>query len=226
MASKGGSMKRKLKFIGAIAIFLFVFSVSASASMITFDLEIEYSGGDPPEGSAPWLSATFDDGGSPGSVQLTMNAFLTGSEFVGAWLFNIVDESLLGTLTFAYQGGSTGPAATTVGQSADAFNAGPAHDFDIEFDFPESNSGLNPRFDNNETVIYDIIGTGITANSFWAENESGKGPFPSAAHIQGIGADGEGSGWIAVSEPATMLLLGSGLVGFAVIGRRKFFKKG
>jgi hypothetical protein len=219
-------MKRKLKFISAIAIFLFIFGVSASASMITFDLEIEYSGGDPPEGFAPWLTATFDDGGTAGSVQLTMDASgLTGTEFVGVWLFNIDPESLLGSLSFVFDGtNSTGPAAATpVGQSANAFNAGPAHDFDIKFDFPESNSV--DRFGAGEQVIYDILGTGITANSFSAENQSGKGPFPSAAHVQGIGDDGEGSGWIAVSEPATMLLLGTGLIGFAVIGRRKLFKK-
>jgi hypothetical protein len=45
-------------------------------------------------------------------------------------------------------------------------------------------------------------------------------------HVQSIGGDdGPSDSFASVPEPATMLLLGSGLIGFAVVGRRKFFSK-
>ena len=123
---------------------------------------------------------------------------------------------------------------------------------DILFEFP--NGLTANRFTSGETVVYDIsynpggVATAIDAYDFYHMGEPGPsdnspGPFYLAAHIGGIDANGdgipenddEGSGWIGcegglveegdpVPEPATMLLLGSGLIGIAFGGKKRFKK--
>ena len=49
-------------------------------------------------------------------------------------------------------------------------------------------------------------------------------------HVQGFASGGSesfvtGNGISSVPEPAAMLLLGGGLICFAVVGRKKFYKK-
>ena len=52
----------------------------ASAGTISFGFDMEYSGAEAPQGATPWLTATLDDGGTAGTVDLTLEArILPGS---------------------------------------------------------------------------------------------------------------------------------------------------
>ena len=113
----------------------------------------------------------------------------------------------------------------------DAFQADGDGKFDILFDFPPPPGTFNEKFTAGEKVIYDITYTApitVAAFDFYSAPAGGKGPFKSAAHVLGIGNDGNDSGWIGtgvgttvIPEPGTMLLFGSGLLGLAGLHRRK-----
>jgi hypothetical protein len=195
----------------------------AGAAMLTFDLGVEYSGGQQPAGT---FTATFDDSfGGPNTVRLTLSA--TGPvgserESVGLWLFNFDPDLDPTQLTFdAVDDTASVPNSITTG--VDEFKAAGGGLFDIEFDFPPPAGHDSARFTVGEVVIYDITYTGpidVSAFDFQSASLGGNGTHRSAAHVMRIGP-ADGSGWIgATPEPSTALLFGVGLVGLAGVGRR------
>jgi hypothetical protein len=119
-------------------------------------------------------------------------------------------------------------AAGTNSFQADGDTGG--YDYFLTFD--TANDPGSDRFEANETFSITFLSDVLTAYDFDFGNASTKGgPFYMAAHVGGIGSNGQNSGWIAapghsngpapVPEPATMLLFGTGLAGLAAVVRRK-----
>ena len=198
-------------------------SPSAQATAIpyiyTFDEFLEFSGAVPPEGDLPWLIATFDDHGTTGSVDVTLEATnLTDAEFTFEWVLNLnpaLDPTLL---VFSEEpktkiGEFTDP---TISTGIDTFQADGDGFFDIQFMFSSADGG-DKRFGAGEAVEYTIEGPDLTAYSFafLSEQGGGQGSYLMGAHIGGIGPTDDGSGWVgAVPEPATfsLVLLGGLLI--------------
>ncbi len=211
---------------GAALLIIGLFVCGASGATISFDLGVEISGAADPVGDPPWLTATFDDGDSAGSVDLTLiTTNLSPGEYVAKWLFNL-DPDLkddLGDLTFTplpKTGFFEDPIVSTLlnGYKADGDGY---FDIKFEFSFQNGDSASIHRFDDGDEGGFTITGIpSLTAGSFnfISEPNGRNGEYETVSHVQGIG---EYSGWVGTPEPTTLVLLALG--GVAMLRRRRKF---
>ena len=215
---------RFLTILALIGLSLGMLPQLATADTLTVPFLVEYAGDVSPS-TLPWLVATFDDGGTPGSVSLLLdNCNLVGSEFVGVALFNLDPTLSPGDLSFG------SPIKTglfddpVIGLGANAFSAGGGGVFDIELDFAQSNADQSAhRFGAGESLTIEITGPSLTASSFDVVSATQNGDLTllAAAHVQSLEGHGDGSGWMTVPEPSTFLLTAVGLLGLIGFARRR-----
>jgi hypothetical protein len=152
------------------------------------------------------------------NTQSNLGAAISGSgAFLSELWYNYTGSS---TLTFtkvnfaAVNNGGTFAQGTLT-------NAGLS--FNLDLDLPTSNAGGGvARFKNGESLVWTLSGTGLDASQFSTATRS------TMVHLQGVTTQAGSTKYVngggsTVPEPASVLLLGSGLVGIGVWGmnRRK-----
>lgn len=211
----------KRSLVSLAALLFVAVAGSAVATPLTLNLDTVITG-DTPDGTAPWLTATFTSA-TPDSVTLVLSAAgLGGSDFIQGgtngnfgWAFNYGDDA--GNLLFGCLSGTCADGVDTGGTTQASGNVGT---LDFVFGWNSNN-----RFGVGDSATYTITNSsdGLMPSDFDLAN--GKGYF-SVAHIQGTSGP-DGSGWIAstgptvsVPEPGGWGLFVLGLAG-ALFGCRR-----
>ncbi len=217
-------------WIGAVVCGLAAMAMPVRATIVSIPMSVEFSEATPPVGVAPWLTVTFDDMNTPGTVEMTLaTTNLTGTEFVRELDINLnTAYDPASALSFSAPAKIGTFANPTISQLLNGFKADGDGKYDVKFAF-STGGGASGRFGVGESVKYTITGIGPAAGllvatdfAFLSEPDGGHGPFLVAAHVQGIGAGGDDSGWIThgIPEPATGCLLVLSCLGFLLQRKR------
>jgi len=218
-------MKMFRAFTVLAASCVLLLGADAWATSITHTLDVNFGS----EDASGFLTATYDDGGTPGSLTITFDAtnLSLSGEYVAEWYINYDGDP--NSLTIEH---ASGDEADDVFQdpAANEYKADGDGLYDILFAFDQT---AGSRFEAGETVVYTITGAGITAADFdiLSIDTGGNGPYLSAAHVRGtdcvsgIGCDpsepNDGSDWLgAVPEPGPMVLFATSLIVAGALSRR------
>lgn len=230
------------KFIPALVLTAFAaFALPAMATQQTINLGTVATG-NIPDGTAPWLTATYDWTSGSNTVTLDLTSNLGGSDFVfktPGWAFWLDPTDSLMKVTCDSTNISGG--CTNAGSAIGSFTASPPWlgKYNLLFSWTSAN-----LFTNGSTASYTLtFDSGLTADPFGSNNVG----LLSYAHVQGItggcsgkivaigpnGSSSEGKfGGTACIEPPTnvpepgalgMFGLGIGVIGlFLGLRRRRF----
>jgi hypothetical protein len=218
----------------ALAALLLAAWAPGAEATLSFDLTTEFSVAANPYGSPPWGTITFTQGNFNSAddnpeVQVVLSLNLQDtSEFLDEWWFNYTGNptqlaitNTSGQAPSAINKGGCGPQNA---QTNDCYKSDGDGDFDILIEFSsDAFTGLE-----TSTFLIDLVGSDVTEAMFNALSavSGGQGTFHTAAHIQGIDTapgsghlgDGGGGGSTQIPAPATIALLGVGLMAAAGVG--------
>lgn len=216
-----GMFSRSSAALSCLALsVLLLYSGKAAATSILYQFNTPFPSDPNPAGSAPWVTAVFQDV-SPGTVALTITAVnFTAGEFIagngngasGGMFFNLNPSDNPTALMFTEQSskGNFGTAKVSTGENS--FKAGGDGKYDIQIDF----SGMFSANDSITFLITGVAGLNGSDFSYLSQPAGGSGPFYAAAHIQGL-ANGDstwiepGAGPLPVPEPSTWSLLAASI---------------